>query len=197
MMRELNTRERLLNIAEHLFAENGIDSVSIRSINMAAQLSPGILHYHFGNKDTLLEAIVTRRIDEIVGYYQTMISSLSHHTPPSSRDVADILIMPLANFVSNNKQSGLSYLRLIAKLHGNKSETLSTLSKRHKDQLLNPIQQLLIKSCQHLSTEQLSLRISFASNAIVQSVCNWPIDKEELDLQATQLATFIAAGLNA
>ena len=197
MIRALNTRERLLDIAEQLFAENGVDSISIRSINAAAQLSPGILHYHFGNKDTLLEAIITRRMDEIMGHCHTMISSLNHNAPPTTSDLAATLVMPLASFVSHRNQSGLLYLRLIARLHGNKSQTLSNLSQRYQDQLFNPLQQLLKKSCNHLSAQQLSLRISFARNTLLQSVCDWPTDEIELDLQATQLTTFIAAGLDA
>jgi AcrR family transcriptional regulator len=197
MIRALDTRERLLDIAEELFAENGVDSISIRSINAAAQLSPGILHYHFGNKDTLLEAIVTRRMDEIIGNCQAMISSRDYDNLLSTEAVAAILVMPLVSFVGKNKQRGLLYLSLIARLHGNKSQTLSTVSQRHQDQLFIPLQQLLNESCKHLSSKQLSLRINFVRNTLLQSACEWPLDEIELDLQANQLITFIAAGLGA
>ena len=149
MIKDLTTRERLLDIAEQLFAEKGVDSVSIRSINAAAQLSPGILHYHFGNKDTLLEAIVARRMDEIMACRQTIISNLDNNAIPTTHDVAVILVTPLASFVSNNKQSGLWYLQLIARLHSDKSQTLHTVSQRYQDQVLNPIQLLLHTSCAH------------------------------------------------
>jgi AcrR family transcriptional regulator len=197
MIKDLTTRERLLDIAEQLFAERGVDSVSIRSINAAAQLSPGILHYHFGNKDTLLEAIVARRMNEIMACRQTMISNLDNKAIPTTHDVAVILVTPLASFVSNNKQSGLWYLQLIARLHSDKSQTLHTVSQRYRDQVLNPIQLLLHTSCAHLSAIQLSLRLSFAIHTLLQSACNWPMNEVELDLQATQLITFIAAGLDA
>ena len=197
MIKDSTTRERLLNIAERLFAEKGVDSVSIRSINTAAQLSPGILHYHFGNKDTLLEAITARRMNEIMIHRQTMINSLDNDTTPTTNDVAAILVTPLASFVCNNKQSGLWYLKLIARLHSNKSQILNALSQRYQDPVLNPLQHALAASCAHLSAKQLSLRLSFATSALLQSACNWPLDETELSSQATQLITFIAAGLSA
>jgi AcrR family transcriptional regulator len=197
MIKDSTTRERLLNIAERLFAEKGVASVSIRSINTAAQLSPGILHYHFGNKDTLLEAIIARRMDEIMIHRQTMINSLDNNTAPTTTDVTAILVTPLVSFVCNNNQSGLWYLKLIARLHSDKSQILSAVSQRYQDRVLNPLQHALEASCAHLSAKQLSLRLSFATSTLLQSACDWSLHEAELDLQATQLITFIAAGLSA
>jgi AcrR family transcriptional regulator len=196
-IRDLSTRERLLDVAERLFADKGVDNVSIRSINAAAQLSPGILHYHFGNKDTLLEAIVARRMDEIMAHRYAMISNLSENTTPTTNDVAAILVTPLAHFVINNKQSGLSYVRLIARLHSDNSQILSAVTQRYQDQVVNPLLQLFNKSCRQLSAEQLSLRINFASHTLLQSAGDWSVDETVLTSQASQLMAFIGAGLDA
>jgi AcrR family transcriptional regulator len=55
----LLTRQLLLKTAERLFAERGIDAVSLREIGKAAgmQMSHGV-SYHFGDKDGLIRAIV-------------------------------------------------------------------------------------------------------------------------------------------
>lgn len=58
------TRDRILDQAERLFAERGIDAVSLRAINAAAGVSPGILHYHFGNREPLIESIISRRLHQ-------------------------------------------------------------------------------------------------------------------------------------
>ncbi|MFT6309805.1 MAG: AcrR family transcriptional regulator [Porticoccus sp.] len=192
-----STRDRLLDVAEQLFAEKGVDSVSIRSINAAAQLSPGILHYHFGNKDTLLEAIVARRMDEIMEHRYAMINNLSTNTTPTTNDMAAILVTPLAHFVINNKQNGLSYVRLIARLHSDNSQILTAVTQRYHDHVLNPLHHLLKSSCEQLSAEQLSLRINFANHTLLQSACDWPIDETALTSQARQLMAFIGAGLDA
>ncbi len=42
-------RELILDTAEHLFAEQGVNAVSLRAINAAAGASPGVLHYHLSS----------------------------------------------------------------------------------------------------------------------------------------------------
>src|SRR5262245_36716066 len=61
-----STRERLLDSAERLFAERGIQGVSLRTINAAAKArNASAAHYHFQSKEGLIRAIVARRMDEL------------------------------------------------------------------------------------------------------------------------------------
>jgi AcrR family transcriptional regulator len=57
-----------MRAAERLFAEQGIDAVSLRQIGTAAGMRmAGTVAYHFGDKDGLIRAIIEdrdRRIDE-------------------------------------------------------------------------------------------------------------------------------------
>lgn len=56
---ETTTRHRLLLAAESLFAERGIDAVSLAEITKAAGGSnTGAVHHHFGGREELLAAIV-------------------------------------------------------------------------------------------------------------------------------------------
>jgi AcrR family transcriptional regulator len=55
------TQERILDTAERLFAERGIDAVSIRSVLAAAGVNVSLAHYHFGGRDGLIEALLRRR----------------------------------------------------------------------------------------------------------------------------------------
>ena len=63
--RELPTERRLLLAAERLFAERGVDAVSLRTINTAAGTNVASLHYHYGSKEALLEALIRERSREI------------------------------------------------------------------------------------------------------------------------------------
>jgi AcrR family transcriptional regulator len=49
------TRRRLVSSAEQLFSEHGVDGVSLRAINAAADVGPAAVHYHFGSKQGLVE----------------------------------------------------------------------------------------------------------------------------------------------
>lgn len=62
-----DTRDRILDAAERLFAARGYDAVSIRSVLAAAHLNVSLVHYHFGGRDGLLEALLRRRLGPITG----------------------------------------------------------------------------------------------------------------------------------
>src|SRR6516165_5386923 len=55
------TRTRLLDAAEQLFAERGLDAVSVRDITELADANTAAIHYHFGSKQDLIAAVLARR----------------------------------------------------------------------------------------------------------------------------------------
>lgn len=60
-MAEANARERIINTAERLIAERGAE-VSLRDIAVeAGQRNNSAVHYYFGSRDGLIQAIVERR----------------------------------------------------------------------------------------------------------------------------------------
>ena len=61
----LDTKERILETAERLFAEKGYGAVSLRSIIAAAEVNLAAVHYHFHSKEALLDAVLQRRIEPV------------------------------------------------------------------------------------------------------------------------------------
>ena len=58
---ENTTRERILDVAERLFAERGFDATSLRNITTDAAVNLAAVNYHFGSKDELILAALKRR----------------------------------------------------------------------------------------------------------------------------------------
>jgi AcrR family transcriptional regulator len=56
----MTTRERLLNAATRLFAENGYRGASVRDICNLAGANPGAVSYHFGGKRQLYRSVLRR-----------------------------------------------------------------------------------------------------------------------------------------
>jgi AcrR family transcriptional regulator len=59
----LATRERLLQAATRLFADNGYRGASVRGICNLAGANPGAVSYHFGGKRQLYRAVLRRAAD--------------------------------------------------------------------------------------------------------------------------------------
>lgn len=58
-------RQAILDVAEAMFADNGIAGTSVRSILSAAGANVAAVHYHFGSKERLVEEVFRRRAEKI------------------------------------------------------------------------------------------------------------------------------------
>ena len=56
------TIEALLDAADELFAEKGPNSVTVREISQRANVNHGLVHRHFGSKETLLDQVLERHV---------------------------------------------------------------------------------------------------------------------------------------
>lgn len=86
---QADPRERLIQEATRLFAERGYEAVTTREICAAADLNPGAIHYHFGDKEGLygevLRAPVERLSAELAGFDDPALSltqALTHFLRP-------------------------------------------------------------------------------------------------------------------
>ncbi len=64
-MENSDTKIKILDVAEKLFAEGGIHATSIRQIVKEAGVNVASLHYHFGSKEAVIHQIIIRRLQPI------------------------------------------------------------------------------------------------------------------------------------
>jgi AcrR family transcriptional regulator len=63
---DLNEKQiHILQIAETLFAENGFEGTSIRTIAKQAGINVAMVSYYFGSKEKLLEALIIYRTSDL------------------------------------------------------------------------------------------------------------------------------------
>jgi AcrR family transcriptional regulator len=96
------TRQRLIIAAEKLFAERGLDAVSLREINLAAgQRNTSAAHYHFGSKEALLSAIFELRHEALSRRREELVEQLEAEGRSTDlRSLIGVLVHPLAEQVA-------------------------------------------------------------------------------------------------
>lgn len=109
------TRERLLDAAERLFAERGLDAVSVRDITEAADANTAAIHYHFGSKQDLIAATLERRADVLGHRRAELLDELEERPSIDLRDVVQALVRPTAELATSS-DGGRNYVAFLAAL---------------------------------------------------------------------------------
>jgi AcrR family transcriptional regulator len=107
------TEKRILLAAERLFAERGVDAVSLRAVMAAAGTNVASVHYHFGSKDALLEALVKQRSGEIAARREVLLGRLEAAKRITARTLAAAFVDPVADIALDD---GEAWVRFIASL---------------------------------------------------------------------------------
>jgi AcrR family transcriptional regulator len=110
------TRDRLLDAAERLLAERGLAATSVRAVCAEAGANVAAVHYHFGSKDALADAVLERRMGELTKRRLAMLEPLESQARPPTRAVVEALVRPLADFARDPDGAGRSYVRFLAGL---------------------------------------------------------------------------------
>ncbi len=114
--RTLATRARIINTAEQLFAGKGIASVSLNEITRAAgQRNRNAVHYHFGAKEALLQAIFEKHWAPIAAQRTAMIEAMERRGDIQLEDVASALVRPVAARFED-PDGGKEYIKISAQL---------------------------------------------------------------------------------
>lgn len=97
---ELTEAQRsLLLAAERVFALQGIAGTTIRQINAAAgQKNSSAIHYHFGSRDAILDAIMALRVTPVNHQRAKMIRdalAATNGMPLSIETIIDMLMKPM------------------------------------------------------------------------------------------------------
>jgi AcrR family transcriptional regulator len=111
-----STREQLLDAATRLFAERGIDNVSIAEIvRTAGQRNVSAVHYHFGNRDEVLRAVLARHVPTIAARRQELLAR-ARATPGSDIHAAvEAIVRPVTEFAQRGWQER-AYLQIGSEL---------------------------------------------------------------------------------
>lgn len=85
-----STRERILDVAERLFAQKGLAGTAVRDIARDAGLTAPSLYNHFDGKQALYEAVLTRGVQPLFDLIAGLGSTPS--SDPANGDVLDRIV---------------------------------------------------------------------------------------------------------
>jgi len=202
-MARTSARERLLDCAERLFAEHGAEGVSLRTINAEAGLSPAALHYHFGTKQKLLEALLDRRMSTLMERRKALFDDLiAAPEPPGARRIMEALVQPLAELIARDGEAGLRYVRLLCRLQADGGFDREFVRTRYAGAVAR-LEPLLSAALPTLPPDPLRIRAGLAIDLMLRGLAEWTSFADSgratpsFDAYVSGLLDFLAGGLEA
>ena len=112
----LATRKSIIDTAERLFAERGVESTSLLEIAKAAgQKNRSALQYHFTNKDGLLNAVLDKHAESISRARSLMLDALEDRDSYTLYELVEALVLPMASQL-DNEDGGRAFLKIHSQL---------------------------------------------------------------------------------
>lgn len=172
-----NTRRQLILAAEQLFAESGIDAVSLRQINVAAgQKNSSAAHYHFGSKEALILSIYQNRMRSVNAIREQHLRQMEDAgTTGDVRALVEAIVLPIVAEIDADASGG-HYIRFMAQAMGHPQLDPIDLQDQDNSAGMNRTVQLLREALPDVPRPLLGQRFGLAFEQIVHSLA----DREKL-----------------
>lgn len=198
-----DTRTRLLDTAERLFAERGIEATSVRDIVGAARANLGAITYHFGSKDALVRSVVERRLVPLNRERERLLDAAEHAAagrPPSLEAILRAVLAPTVELRREHPR----FLRFLGRLHAEPRVTLQRCAEAVP--LFRRILATVARAAPHLAPDEIAWRLLFLKGAMIETwtgahrfgeVTGTALALEDDAAIVERLVRFGAAGLRA
>lgn len=199
---ETSKRERILDVAERLFAEGGFDGVSMRDIASAAEVGLPLIVYHFETKSGLYRALFERRKTVLDARLAMLREPVSEGDDPIEH-IVRAFVLPVMQI--QNTDAGLAYAKLVAREASDPREAERGIVAEYFDPFATEFTGAIRKALPGHSTSYAHWAYLFAVGALVMSafdsrierISNGKVKAGALKSKTTHLVTFIAAGIRA
>lgn len=115
-IRSTSTRETILDTAESLFAQQGHEATSMRQITGAAGVNLASVNYHFGSKESLVQAVLKRRLEVLNRERMRLLDELEAQSggkPLKPSQIVDAFFGTLLRLAADPAQAGSTFLPLL------------------------------------------------------------------------------------
>lgn len=191
------TKEKILDAAELIFAENGYAAASLRAIIGEAGVNLAAVHYHFGSKEKLLLEVLRRRVVPVNEERLRLLDQYERAAAGGAPDLEQVLEAFLVPTLALARQpNGRVLVRLLGKLYVD--DLLPGIVYSEFGDLRARFGAALRRALPELPEAELNWRASLAIGAVVKAMLGSP------DVPATsgedaieRLIAFLSAGFRA
>jgi AcrR family transcriptional regulator len=203
----VSTKDRILDAAERLFAEQGFAQTSLRDITAEAAVNLAAVNYHFQSKDHLIAAVFDRRIGPLNEQRLAMLDRLEEEAaggPLAVEDLLRAMLGPILRMAGTPE--GASAANLIGRAHTEPGDIFEHLFTGQFAPVAVRFMSAARRSLPGFPEVELMWRIVFSVGAMshaiagqrhIKVVSGGLCDTSDVDAMLDRLIAFAAAGCRA
>lgn len=164
-----DTKQRILDAAERHFAAEGFAAASLRTITREAGVNLAAVHYHFGSKEGLLDAVILRRLAPLNATRKARLDEAlkeaSATNVPAAREVWRAMVEPTLRL--REPGSGAEhFISVIGRVLADPSGPGREIFMRHMGPVLAEFYEAMHRALPDLSRSLLYWRLHFAVGSL-------------------------------
>jgi AcrR family transcriptional regulator len=197
-MPDRNTKSKILDAAEKLFGEKGFDSTSLRDITAEAQVNLAAVNYHFQSKESLIDAVIARRIEPVNRKRLEMLDKAGPN--PTLEQILASFLQPVLELNASNVAP------LVGRFLAEPRQFFERVYKKHIQPVSQRFQEELAKALPDLQPDERLWRLYFSAGVMTHLMSWSPVlpelsgglcDATDRQALVERAIAFLAAGFRA
>jgi len=196
-----DTKQRILDAAENLFADQGVGATSLRAIIAAAGVNSAAIHYHFGSKAGLIEALFARRITPINEERLTRLDRLERAAKLDHESLLRAFLEPMLSGSGPLCTQGRVARAALGRLLTEEPQSFRLLAEEHVREVKSRFAQAVANTSAGVGVEEATERIEYAMGAMLHVFARPALgpgespDRDIVHHRMQRMIRFLAAGL--
>jgi AcrR family transcriptional regulator len=205
-MIETDTRSRILDAAEKLLVQHGLDATTLRMITTAARANLAAVNYHFGSKEALIEAVFRRRLTWLNEQRIAALDALeaeARGAPLKPRQIVESFF-GVAIRLAADRNGGRTFMRLLGRTYTEPTEFVRSFLAEEYATVIARYKAAFFKALPDVPQEEFLWRFHFMMGALSYAISGTdalrmlgPIDDSDPDALYARLMSFLIGGLRA
>ncbi len=212
-VRNIDTRERILDAAERRFMAHGYEGTSMRQITGDAAVNLAAVNYHFGSKESLMQEVFRRRLDWLNEERLRVLNEMEQaagDNPLKPSQIVDGFFGTLLRMADDKERGGVTFLRLLGRTLTEPSEFIRTFLADEYAGVMERYKAALFKALPDVPKAEIVWRFHFmlgatsyaiAGTDALRVVTDWQIEASDTvdrtDRLVPRLMSFLLGGLRA
>lgn len=169
-MAQPDTVERILDAAEHLFADRGFAETSLRMITSRAGVNLAAVNYHFGSKKALIQAVFARFLTPFCAVLDEALDRRLAEVGSdclSPEELFDLFAGAALELSARDPARGAIFMRLIGLAYSESQGHLRRWLATQYGTTFRRLQRLIALAAPDVPAEEMFWRIHFALGSVV------------------------------